>query len=109
VLVEAAKPITFLVCIVALCAAFNAAFLDPSLDLDQRLYRALARLLLAGGACVLAGIVDRLSDPRHHKLQLWRTLPMRVFCWASTLLVVLFGLAWYLETYCVFYRDVRVW
>jgi hypothetical protein len=36
-----------------------------------------------------------------------RTLPVQMFCWAVGLIVVLFIASWYLETYCVFYKDVR--
>jgi hypothetical protein len=30
-----------------------------------------------------------------------------MFCWAAAVMVVLFVVSWYLETYCVFYRDIR--
>jgi hypothetical protein len=30
-----------------------------------------------------------------------------MFCWAASIMLVLFVVSWYLETYCVFYRDVR--
>jgi hypothetical protein len=36
-----------------------------------------------------------------------RTLPVQIFCWAAGLLLVLFAVSWYLETYCILYRDVR--
>ena len=32
---------------------------------------------------------------------------MRVFFWTTGVMLVLFLLAWYLETHCIFYRDVR--
>jgi hypothetical protein len=36
-----------------------------------------------------------------------RTLPVQIFCWAVCLMLVLFLASWYLETYCIFYKDVR--
>jgi hypothetical protein len=30
-----------------------------------------------------------------------------MFCWAASIMIVLFTVSWYLENYCVFYRDVR--
>jgi hypothetical protein len=39
--------------------------------------------------------------------RLTSTLPVQMFCWASSAMLVLFILSWYLETYCIFYRDVR--
>jgi hypothetical protein len=38
---------------------------------------------------------------------LTRTLPIRMFCWAAGLMVALFLASWYLETYCIFFKDVR--
>jgi hypothetical protein len=35
------------------------------------------------------------------------TLPVQMFCWASSLMLVLFLVSEYLESSCVFYRDIR--
>jgi hypothetical protein len=35
------------------------------------------------------------------------TLPMQIFFWATGIMVGLFVVSWYLETYVIFYRDVR--
>jgi hypothetical protein len=39
--------------------------------------------------------------------RLMRTLPVQVFCWAVSLMLVLFLVSWHLETHCIFYKDVR--
>lgn len=36
-----------------------------------------------------------------------KTLPVKMFCWAVFLFGALFVASWYLETYCIFYKDVR--
>jgi hypothetical protein len=38
---------------------------------------------------------------------LLRTLPVQVFCWALCAMLALFVASWYLETHCIFYKDVR--
>jgi hypothetical protein len=35
------------------------------------------------------------------------TLPMQIFIWGTGIMVGLFVVSWYLENYCIFYRDVR--
>ena len=35
------------------------------------------------------------------------TLPVQIFFWATGIMTVLFLVSWYLEAYCIFYRDVR--
>jgi hypothetical protein len=38
---------------------------------------------------------------------LLRTLPVQIFCWAVCLMLAFFAASWYLETHCIFYKDVR--
>jgi len=38
---------------------------------------------------------------------LLRTLPVEVFLWAAGGMLILFLTSWYMETHCIFYRDVR--
>ena len=47
-LVEVAKPVTLVFCILSLYAVFSSAFLDLSIDLHQRLCESLLRLALSG-------------------------------------------------------------
>jgi len=128
-LVEIAKPIALGLSILSLYAVFHTAFLNPGRTIDDRLWDAIALLLLSACIAFAAGLIFR-EDEREaaHKTQppqqdptpiphppenpatepsLLATLPMRLFLWTSAGMALLFCASWYLETYCIFYRDVR--
>jgi hypothetical protein len=109
-LMELAKPVTFILCILSLYALFINAFLVPSNDMYEKICDCLGLLMLAAGAALISGLSfsRAASEPYGRPAQLLDTLPVRLFCWASSIMVVLFIVAWYLETHCVFYRDVRL-
>jgi hypothetical protein len=112
--VEIAKPVVLVVCILSLYAVFYTAFLDPLGDPKQRVWESLALLALAGGVAVVSGLIFRegIEDgySRHPRpVRLISTLPVRIFCWASGIMLILFLVSWFLERYFVFYRDIRVW
>ncbi len=105
-LAEAMKPIALLLCLLSLCAVFYTAFLVPAAGFEQRLLDSTVLLSLAAGISLASGMIFRAATP--HGLQpVTRTLPVQVFCWATGAMVVLFFASWYLETYCIFYKDVR--
>jgi len=108
-LLEAAKPVTFILCIVSLYAVFHAAFLNPAADFDERIRESLGLLALAAGISVMSALVFRRAarKPLTGAMRLTATLPVRMFSWAAGVMFVLFVVAWYLETHCKFYRDVR--
>jgi hypothetical protein len=108
-LVEAAKPVSLILCILSLYALFHTAFLVPASDLHQRIYDSLGLLVVAGAISLVGGIVfcEGTQEPRAARTKLTGTLPVQVFCWASGTIILLFIISWYLETYCVFYRDTR--
>ncbi|MGA8273095.1 MAG: hypothetical protein WB919_16150 [Candidatus Sulfotelmatobacter sp.] len=108
-LVEVAKPVTLISCILSLYAVFSAAFLTPASDMHQRICDALIMLALAAGIALIGGLIFRseMQEPRTQTMRLTATLPVQLFCWASATMLVLFIVSWYLESYCVFYRDVR--
>jgi hypothetical protein len=108
-LVEVAKPVTLIACILSLLAVFHTAFLAPFPDIDQRIYDTLARLALAATTCLISGLIFRQTTPQPHSgsTRLTATLPVQVFCWASGIMLILFVVSWYLESHCIFYRDVR--
>ena len=108
-LVEVAKPVTLVFCILSLYAVFSSAFLDLSIDLHQRLCESLLRLALAAVISMMSGLIfrDATSEPCAHTTKITATLPVQLFCWASSVMLVMFVLSCYLETHCVFYRDVR--
>jgi len=108
-LVEVAKPVTLVACILSLLAVFHTAFLAPFSDIDQRIYDTLARLALAATTCLISGLIFRQTTlpPHARSTRLTATLPVQVFCWASGTMLILFVVSWYLESHCIFYRDVR--
>jgi hypothetical protein len=105
-LLEIAKPIALVLCLVSLCAVFYAAFLAPVSDLEQRIWDSIILLSLAAGISLSGGMMFREST-RDGIEPVTRTLPMQVFCWAASMMVVLFIASWYTETHCIFYKDVR--
>jgi hypothetical protein len=111
VFVEVAKPVALVLCILSLFALFHAAFLNPAGDLEQRIWDSLSLLALAAGISITSGLIFREAtrDPSAGNARLTATLPVQMFCWASSAMLILFVVSWYLETHCVFYRDIRVW
>jgi hypothetical protein len=105
-LLEVVKPIALMLCLLSLCAVFNTAFLLPASGLEQKLWDSMVLLALAGGICVASGMLFRKHGGGEVE-PVMQTLPVRVFCWAACVMVVLFLAAWWLETYCIFYKDVR--
>jgi hypothetical protein len=103
---ELAKPVALLLCMVSLCAVFYTAFFVPASDLGPRVWDSLVLLSLSAGICLSGGMIFR-EPAQDGAGRLLRTLPVQVFCWALGLLLVLFAASWYLETYCIFYKDVR--
>jgi hypothetical protein len=107
--VELAKPVTLVFCILSLYGVFHTAFLLPASDVEQRICESLGTLALAAGISFLSALIFRESpegrDPRNTRLT--ATLPVQVFCWATSVMLVLFLVSWYLESHCIFYRDVR--
>jgi hypothetical protein len=109
VFLEIARLVTLLSSMLSLYAVFHTAFLVPWLDLQQRICESLALLMLAAAVSMVSGFFFRHATQGHRidNGRLVTTLPVRVFFWASGTMVILFVVSWYLETYCVFYRDVR--
>ena len=113
-LLELAKPITLLASILSLLAVFHTAFLDPEIDFLNKIYDSLAMLALAAAISLLSGLVFlKQKDAVIHLVRarttrLTETFPMLVFFWAAGIMLVLFVLAWYLETYCMSYHGVRL-
>ena len=103
IFVEIARPVALLLCILSLYAVFHAAFLAPEPDIEMRIWASLRLLALAGGISLAGGFlfVEGADGGR-----LTGTLPVQVFLWGALGMVLLFAVAWYLET-GVFYRDAR--
>ena len=108
-LIELAKPVTFILCIVSLYALFMTAFLVPSSDMHQKICDCLGPLMLAAGVSLISGLIflRAMPEPDAANARLVATLPVQLFVWASSIMLVLFIVSWYLESHCIFYRDVR--
>jgi len=111
-ILDLAKPVALLLCILSLYAVFHAAFLTPGIDLDQKLYTSLIRLAIAASICIVSGLIFLESDRESgrgatHDPSIFKTLPIQLFCSALTGMVILFIVSWYLETHVIFYRDIN--
>jgi hypothetical protein len=108
-LLEVAKPVTLVFCILSLYAVFSSAFLALSIDLRQRICESLLRLALAAVISMMSGLIfrDATPEPYADTIKITATPPMKLYCWASSVMLVMFVLSCYLETHCVFYREVR--
>ena len=119
-LLELARPVALLCSMMSLLAVFHTAFLGPATDYSQRIYDSLGVLLLAAGFSLVGGLVfqedgrengERLRKAsrvsRRRELRIIETFPVQVFCWTTGIMTVLFVLSWYLETHCIFYRDIH--
>jgi len=109
VLIELAKPVTFIFCILCLYALFMTAFLVPTSDMHQRICDCLGLLMVAAGLSLISGLIflRAMPEPYAGNARLVTTLPVQLFVWASSIMLVLFIVSWYLESHCIFYRDVR--
>src|SRR5207248_5277408 len=114
-LVEFAKLAALLLCILSLYAIFRTLFLSvenprPIFQSPQLFtHRALAALrliTLSGVISFLGAIIFRESEPAPHP-SLVSTLPLQVFSWGTSIMLVLFFLAWFLETHYVFTPSVH--
>lgn len=106
---ELAKPLALLLCLLSLYAVFHTALLIPASDLHDRILDSLELLTLAAGISLISGLLFRDSAPESSadSTRLTTTLPIQMFCWASSTMFLLFIASWYLENHCIFYRDVR--
>jgi uncharacterized membrane protein (GlpM family) len=105
---ELAKPIALMSCILSLYAVLYTAFLNPTSELDQKIYDSLSLLALSAVISIIGGLIFREAQrPSSRRMPLRATLPVQVFCWALAAIVIFFLLSWYLEIHGIFYRDVR--
>lgn len=114
-LLEFGKLAALLLCMFSLYVVFRTLFLsieDPHavLQLPQiftnRLLDALLLLALSAVISLLGGIIFREAEPDPHP-SLVTTLPMQLFSWATGIMLVLFILAWFLETHYIFSPKVH--
>jgi hypothetical protein len=101
--VELAKFASFLLLVVTLCDVFHHAFLVPSSELPERIWSSLRLLICAAGLSFLSGYLFRVSELKasgsKSATRISSTFPVQVFLWTSGGILLLFLLAWVLETY----------
>jgi hypothetical protein len=114
-LLELAKPVALLLCLLSLCVLFHTLFfspvdphllLQPNQALRDRIIDSILLLALSGGISVLGGLIFREAEP-HPQPKLASTLPLQLFYWAISIMVVLFFLSWFLETHYVFSPSIH--
>lgn len=105
-MLEVSKPAALLLSILSLYGVFHAAFLIPATTFLERIHDSFGLYVLATAICVVSGLVFRESEQdASHQVALNATLPMRIFWWSTLIILLLFGISWYLESYVVFYRS----
>lgn len=105
-LIDLARPIALLLCVLSLCSLFYSLFFVPASETGEISWTSVTLLSLAAGISLISGIIF-LEPYERSPRALVRTLPIQLFLWAAGLMVVFFLSAWYLETNGIFYKDVR--
>ncbi len=97
-MLELAKAVSFLVCILSLYWASISAFFVPGAQWEERLWIGVFKLLAAAAICFYSGMVfswpSRTNPTAFQRIT--STLPVRLFFWALAGIAVLFVLSWYL-------------
>ncbi len=97
-MLELAKGVSFLVCILSLYWAAISAFFVPGTNWEERLWLAGFKLLAAAAICFYSGMVfswPAKTNPTAFQ-RITSTLPVRLFFWSLGCIAVLFALSWYL-------------
>jgi hypothetical protein len=114
-LVEFSKLAALLLCMLSVYAVFRTLFLnieDPNIILQpphvltNRLLDALLLITISAAISLLGGIIFRESEPKP-QVSLAATLPLRIFSWATCIMLTLFVLARFLETHYIFTPKVH--
>jgi hypothetical protein len=114
-LLEFSKLGALLLCMLSLYVVFRTLFLtieDPHTILQppeiftNRLLNALLLISISAAISILGGIIFREAEPKPHP-SLAATLPLRMFAWATSIMLTLFVLARFLETHYIFTPKVH--
>jgi hypothetical protein len=114
-LLEFAKLAALLLCMLSLYIVFRTLFLsieDPHAILQppqlftNRILDALLLVGLSAAVSFLGAIIFRAAEPHAHP-SLTATLPLQIFSWATSIMIVLFLLARFLETHYIFTPKVH--
>ena len=108
---ELGKFVSLLFSILCFCALLHSAFFAQTAGFDERILASLKMLALAAAACWTSGWIFRLWERRTGigNPRVVATLPMKMFCWASAVIGLLFAASWYFETYYLPLRTIPPW
>jgi hypothetical protein len=115
-LLEFAKLAALLLCMLSLYAIFRTLFLSienpqpifqPPQILANRLLQVFLLISLSAAISLLGAVIFREAEPSPHP-SLASTLPLRVFSWATSIMLTLFVLARFLETHYIF-SPIKHW
>jgi hypothetical protein len=98
-LLDLGRAFTFLLSMLSLYALIDTAFFITATTWQQRLLASIARVVLAAGVCFSSGLLFQFNT--HPNVPISRTLPVRIFLWTLSAVIVLFTLAWLLDAYYV--------
>jgi hypothetical protein len=96
---ELGKAVAFLLSLLSLYRVAISAFFVPGSHWEERMYLALARLVIAACVCFASGLLftwPSKTNPNAGE-PLMSTLPVRLFFWAVGGMVVFFVAIWYLR------------
>jgi hypothetical protein len=114
-LVEFGKLAALLLCLLSIYAVFHSLFFsieDPQLFLQPHhtfVDRILGSLFLLGVSAAISlvgGVIFREAEPSPHP-SLAKTLPLLIFSWSTSIMIIFFFLAWFLETHYIFSPRVH--
>jgi hypothetical protein len=114
-LLEIAKPVALALCLLSLFAVFHTLFftiedphllLQPHKAFDDRIIDSILLLALSAGISLFSGLIFREAEHNPHS-SLATTLPLLIFYWAAGTMLVLFVLAWFLETHYTFSPSIH--
>ncbi|MEI9978865.1 MAG: DUF6869 domain-containing protein [Edaphobacter sp.] len=114
-LLEFSKLGALLLCMLSLYVVFRSLFLtievphtilQPPEIFTSHLLNALFLITISAAISLLGGVIFRESEPRVHA-SIATTLPLRMFSWATSIMLTLFVLARFLETHYIFTPKVH--
>jgi hypothetical protein len=114
-LLELAKPVALVLCLLSLYAVFHTLFfaiedphllLQPHKAFDDRIIHSTLLLALSAGISLIGGLIFREAE-QSPQPSLATTLPLLIFYWAAGSMLILFLLALFLETHYTFSPSIH--